>query len=113
MPQVMIAMSVKDYKTLSTLWRMSKRSLNPMARRRIGWRGRSSILREFMLYGFERATQDPQAFLRSVRETKDPLIGKRGRKDRGAERREALLMSWESIFPGPEASVKRRAKAKA
>jgi hypothetical protein len=48
-----------------------------------------------------------------VRETKDPLVGKKGRKDLGAERREALLMSWESTFPGPEASVKRRAKAKA
>ena len=31
-----IAMSVKDYKTLCTLFSMSKRSLNPMALRRIG-----------------------------------------------------------------------------
>ena len=106
MPQVMIALSVKDYKTLSNVWRSAKRSLNPLARRRIGWRGRSSLLRELILYGFEEATKDPQAFLRSVRDTKDPLIGKKGRKDIGSERREALLMAWESTFPGPERSVK-------
>ena len=106
MPQVMIVLSVKDYKTLSTLHRMTKRSLNPNSRRRLGWRGRSSILREFMLYGFEEATKEPQTFLRSVRDTKDPLIGKKGRKDIGSERREALLMAWESTFPGPERAVK-------
>ena len=112
MPQVMIVLSVKDYKTLSTLHRMARRSLNPNSRRRIGWRGRSSILREFMLYGFEEATKDPQAFLRSVRDTKDPLVGKKGRKDIGSERREALLMAWENTFLGPERAVKSR-KAKA
>ena len=112
MPQVMIVLSVKDYKTLSTLHRMAKRSLNPNSRHRIGWRGRSSILRELMLYGFEEATKDSQAFLRSVRDTKDPLVGKKGRKDIGSERREALLMAWERTFPGPERSVKSR-KAKA
>ena len=106
MPQVMIALSVKDYKTLSTLHRIARRSLNPNSRRRIGWRGRSSILRELMLYGFEEATKDPQTFLRSVRDTKDPLIGKKGRKDIGSERREALLMAWERTFPGPERAIK-------
>lgn len=99
MPQVMIAMSVKDYKTTTTIWRMAKRSLNPYARRRIGWRGRSSILREFMLYGFEQAARDPQDFLRAVRETRDPLVGRKGRKDIGAERREGLVSTWEAVFP--------------
>ena len=108
MPQVMIALSVKDYRTLSTLYRMAKRSLNPEARRRIGWRGRSSILREFMLYGFEQASKDPQAYLRRVRDTKDPLIGPKGRRDVGAERREIALPAWEPVFPGPEHSIKRR-----
>jgi hypothetical protein len=65
-----------------------------------------------MLYGFEEATKDPQAFLRSVRDTKDPLVGKKGRKDIGSERREALLMAWENTFLGPERAVKSR-KAKA
>ena len=111
MPQVMIALSVKDYKTLSTLWRMAKRSLNPYARRRIGWRGRSSLLREFILYGFEEATKDPQAFLRSVRDTKDPLVGKKGRKDLGAERRELLVPTWDGVFPAPEKGTRAR-KAK-
>jgi hypothetical protein len=99
MPQVMIALSVKDYKTTTAIWRMAKRCLNPQARRRLGWRGRSSILREFMLYGFEQASKDPQTFLREVRETNDPLIGKKGRKDLGAERREGLVVPWQSIFP--------------
>lgn len=97
-------MSVKDYKTTTTVWRLAKRSLNPNARRRIGWRGRSSILREFMLFGFEQATKDPQAFLRSVRETRDPLVGKKGRKDLGAERREVLVGAWQGIFPSESAS---------
>lgn len=95
----MIALSGKDYKTTTTVWRLAKKSLNPNARRRIGWRGRSSILREFMLYGFEQAAKDPQEFLRTVRDTRDPLVGKRGRKDLGAERREALVTAWEAIFP--------------
>ena len=111
MPQVMIALSVKDYKTLSNVWRSAKRSLNPLARRRIGWRGRSSLLREFMLYGFEQATKDPQAFLRSVRDTRDPLIGKKGRKDLGAERREELVAVWEGVFPAAERTPRGR-KAK-
>ncbi len=108
MPQVMIAMSVKDYKTTTTVWRLAKRSLNPNARRRIGWRGRSSILREFMLYGFEQATKDPEAFLRSVRDTRDPLVGKKGRKDIGAERREALVGAWQNIFPTKPATTRSR-----
>jgi len=106
MPQVMIALSVKDYKTTTTIWRMAKRNLNPQARRRVGWRGRSSILREFMLYGFEQASKDPHAFLREVRETRDPLIGKKGRKDLGAERREGLVAAWQNIFPSEERSGK-------
>ncbi len=100
MPQVMIAMSVKDYKSTTAIWRMAKKNLNPQARRRIGWRGRSSMLREFMLYGFEQASQDPSAFLRNVRDTRDPLMGKKGRKDLGAERREALVAAWQGFFPG-------------
>lgn len=108
MPQVMIALSGKDYKTLTTLWRQAKKSLNPHARRRIGWRGCSSIMREFMLYGFETATKDPHALLRSVRETKDPLVGKRGRKDLGAERREGLLAMWDGVFPSPERTPRSR-----
>ncbi|MCL4324160.1 MAG: hypothetical protein M1144_01675 [Candidatus Thermoplasmatota archaeon] len=108
MPQVMIALSVKDYKTLTTVWKMAKKSLNPHARRRIGWRGRSSIMREFILYGFEEATKDPQAFLRIVRETSDPLVGKKGRKDKGAERREGLVPPWQLVFPNETRAAKPR-----
>jgi hypothetical protein len=108
MPQVMIALSVKDYKTQSTVHRMAKRSLNPNSRRRIGWRGRSSIMREFILYGFEQAAKDPEAFLQTVRETKDPLLGKKGRKDAGAERREGLVAAWEGVFPGPDRAPKKQ-----
>ncbi len=108
MPQVMIAMSVKDYKTTTTVWRLAKRSLNPNARRRIGWRGRSSILREFMLYGFEQATKDPASFLQSVRDTRDPLVGRKGRKDIGAERRETLVGTWQGVFPAKPTSTRSR-----
>lgn len=108
MPQVMIALSVKDYKTTTAIWRMAKRSLNPQGRRRIGWRGRSSILREFILYGFEQASKDPGAFLREVRDSNDPLIGRKGRKDRGAEKRENLVPVWESFFPSEERSSKAK-----
>ncbi len=99
MPQVMIALSTKDYKTTTAIWRMAKRNLNPQVRRRIGWRGRSSILREFILYGFEQASKDPQEFLREVRDTNDPLMGRKGRKDRGAERRETMVGHWNTLFP--------------
>ena len=110
MPQVMIAMSVKDYKTTTAIWRMSKKNLNPLARRRIGWRGRSSLLREFMLYGFEQASKDPAGFLREVRETRDPLMGKKGRKDLGAERRESLVPAWQAFFPGETRATRSRKK---
>lgn len=102
----MIALSGKDYKTTTTVWRMAKKNLNPQARRRIGWRGRSSLLRELMLYGFEQASRDPAAFLRDVRESRDPLLGKKGRKDLGAERREALVASWQAFFPGDSRPAK-------
>jgi hypothetical protein len=108
MPQVMIGLSGKDYKTTTDVWRLAKRSLNPMVRRRIGWRGRSSLLREFMLYGFELASQNPENFLRAVRDNHDPLFGRKGRKDAGAERRETLVASWESFFPSQERGSKGR-----
>ena len=111
MPQVMIALSVKDYKTLTSVWKMAKKSLNPHSRRRIGWRGRSSIMREFILYGFEEATKDPQSFLRVVRETSDPLVGKKGRKDKGAERRENLVVQWQATFPTESRATKGRKAA--
>lgn len=99
MPQVMIGLSVRDDKTTAEVWRMAKRSLNPAVRRRIGWRGRSSLLREFLLYGFETASRDPDAFLRSVRDAQDPLLGHKGRRDVATEKRQEMIHGWESYFP--------------
>jgi hypothetical protein len=108
MPQVMIGLSARDYRTTNEVWRMAKRHLNPAVRRRIGWRGRSSFLRQLILYGFEKASADPTAFLREVRDTHDPLFGKRGRSEAGAERREALVTAWQAFFPSPLASDRSR-----
>lgn len=104
MPQVMIGLSARDSRTTNDVWRMAKRHLNPLVRRRIGWRGRSSFLRQLILYGFEKASENPGEFLRSVRDTHDPLVGKRGRSEAGAERRETLVAAWEAYFPGPTAA---------
>lgn len=82
---------------------MAKRHLNPAVRRRIGWRGRSSFLRELILFGFEKASADPAGFLRDVREAHDPLIGRRGRSEAGSDRREAMIPAWHALFPAPPA----------
>lgn len=108
MPQVMIGISTRDYRTTNDVWRLAKRHLNPAVRRRIGWRGRSSFLRQLILYGFEKASENPAEFLRSVRETHDPLFGKRGRSEAGSERREALVVRWEEFFPKPAAGRRRK-----
>jgi hypothetical protein len=108
MPQVMIGLSARDYRTTNEVWRLAKRHLNPAVRRRIGWRGRSSFLRQLILYGFEKASTDPAAFLREVRDTHDPLFGKRGRSEAGAERREALVATWQAFFPAPPAADRSR-----
>lgn len=114
MPQVMIGLSARDYRTTNEVWRLAKRHLNPAVRRRIGWRGRSSFLRELILYGFERASENPTEFLRQVRELHDPLFGRRGRGDVGVERRERLVASWESFFPSSRSvGTASRASAKA
>jgi hypothetical protein len=110
MPQVMIGLSARDYRTTNDVWRMAKRHLNPAVRRRIGWRGRSSFLRQLILYGFEKASESPGEFLQQVRDTHDPLIGRRGRSEAGAERREALVAQWQSFFPGPSAPPRRAKK---
>lgn len=101
MPQVMIGLSARDYHTTNEVWRLAKRHLNPTVRRRIGWRGRSSFLRQLILYGFEKASAHPEEFLREVRDTHDPLFGKRGRSEAGADRREALVAAWQAVFPSP------------
>jgi hypothetical protein len=111
MPQVMIGLSARDYRTTNEVWRLAKRHLNPAVRRRIGWRGRSSFLRQLILYGFEKASADPAEFLRDVRETHDPLFGRRGRSEAGAERREAMLAQWRSLFPSPAPSPRPRARS--
>lgn len=110
MPQVMIGLSTKDYKTLSQAWRTAKRELNPMTRRRMGLRGRSSLLRELILFGFEKAAAEPASFLNSVRDSRDPLFG-RGRTARnlGEEKRESQLAAWEAFFP---ADTGKRARAR-
>ena len=113
MPQVMIGLSARDHHTTNEVWRLAKRHLNPAVRRRIGWRGRSSFLRELILYGFEKASENPAAFLREVRDTHDPLFGKRGRSEAGAERREALVPAWETFFPAIPSSRPRRKGSKA
>ena len=110
MPQVMIGLSARDYRTTNEVWRMAKRHLNPLVRRRIGWRGRSSFLRQLILYGFEKASENPGEFLRAVRDTHDPLVGKRGRSEAGADRREQLVAAWEAFFPGPSAGSKGRGR---
>ncbi|MCI4343569.1 MAG: hypothetical protein L3J92_05595 [Thermoplasmata archaeon] len=108
MPQVMIGLSARDYRTTNEVWRLAKRHLNPAVRRRIGWRGRSSFLRQLILYGFEKASENPAEFLRDVRDTHDPLFGRRGRSEAGADRREGLLPAWEAFFPTPPASTRAR-----
>jgi len=112
MPQVMIGLSARDYRTTNEVWRLAKRHLNPAVRRRIGWRGRSSFLRQLILYGFEKASEDPGEFLREVRDVHDPLFGRRGRSEAGADRREAMVAQWQGIFPSPtpiaSARVRRR-----
>jgi hypothetical protein len=113
MPQVMIGLSARDARTTNEVWRMAKRHLNPMVRRRIGWRGRSSFLRQLILFGFEKASENPSEFLRQVRDTHDPMFGKRGRSEAGAERREALVASWEAFFPATATAGKRGRKTAA
>lgn len=110
MPQVMIGLSARDYRIANDVWRLAKRHLNPAVRRRIGWRGRSSFLRELMLFGFERASDDPGAFLRAVREAHDPLLGRHARTEAGADRREAMIGAWQGFFPSakPAARPARR-----
>jgi len=108
MAQIMIGLSARDYRTTDEVWRMVQRHLNPAVRRRIGWRGRSSFLRQLILYGFEKASENPGAFLYDVRETHDPLIGRMGGSEAGAERREALMANWEAYFPGPPAARRRK-----
>ena len=110
MPQVMIGLSARDYRTTNEVWRLAKRHLNPAVRRRIGWRGRSSFLRELILFGFEKASTDPAGFLRDVREAHDPLIGRRGRSEAGADRREAMIPAWQALFPPPPAAPTPRKK---
>jgi hypothetical protein len=101
MPQVMIGLSARDYRTTNEVWRLAKRHLNPAVRRRIGWRGRSSFLRQLILYGFERASADPEAFLREVRDMHDPMFGRRGRTEAGADKRETMVRQWAEFFPPP------------
>ncbi len=111
MPQVMIGLSARDYRTTNEVWRLAKRHLNPALRRRFGWRGRSSFLRQLMLFGVEKASADPAAVLRDVRETHDPLFGRRGRSEAGADRRESMVALWQGFFPSPSppAAPRRRA----
>ena len=106
----MIGLSARDYRTTNEVWRMAKRHLNPAVRRRIGWRGRSSFLRQLILYGFEKASADPGEFLREVRDMHDPLVGKRGRSEAGAEHRESLVATWEGFFPAPPSGTKARGR---
>ncbi|HYA54617.1 MAG TPA: hypothetical protein VEG42_03335 [Thermoplasmata archaeon] len=111
MPQVMIGLSARDYRTTNEVWRLAKRHLNPAVRRRIGWRGRSSFLRQLILYGFEKASADPAEFLREVRDIHDPLFGRRGRSEAGADLRESMVAQWESFFPNPTPSARTRRKS--
>ena len=101
-------MSVKDHKSLSSVWHLTKHALSTQVRRRVGLRGRSSLLREFMMFGFEEASNDPEKFLRSVRDSRDPMMGKYGKKDEGAERREELVRVWEGYFPKTERDPRKR-----
>jgi hypothetical protein len=107
----MIGLSARDYRTTNEVWRLAKRHLNPAVRRRIGWRGRSSFLRQLILYGFEKASANPEEFLREVRDTHDPLFGRRGRSEAGADRREAMVAQWEGFFPTPTPASRVRRKS--
>jgi len=111
MPQVVIGLSARDFRSTNDVWRLAKRYLNPAVRRKIGWRGRSSFVRELALYGFERASEDPAAFLRAVRDARDPLFGRRGRGDAAAERREGLVQAWQQVFPTPPSAARTRRTA--
>jgi len=111
MPQVVLGLSARDLRTTNEVWRLAKRHLNPAVRRKIGWRGRSSFLRELVLFGFERASEDPAGFLRGVRDARDPLFGRRGRGDAAAERREAMVDGWRKVFPDATGAARGRRSA--
>lgn len=109
MPMVMMVLSTKDHRTLSHAWRSARGGLQSGARRRMGLRGRSSLMRELILWGFEQASTDPEAFLRYVRDTRDPMFGRAdGRKDMAADRREQLLASWSQAFDAMDGATRRK-----
>ncbi|HYB77872.1 MAG TPA: hypothetical protein VEE83_04225, partial [Thermoplasmata archaeon] len=54
---------------------------------------------------------NPEEFLREVRDTHDPLFGRRGRSEAGADRREAMVVRWEGFFPSPAPSSRPRRKS--
>ena len=110
MPMVLMVISVRDHETLSRAWRAARGGHHPSVRRRMGLRGRSSLLRELILWGFERASEDPDQFLRFVRDSRDPMLDRAdGRRDPGSARRQDLLESWSSCF---EDGGARRGKAR-
>lgn len=106
---VMMVLSPKDHRTLSQAWRTARSGLNSGTRRRMGLRGRSSLMRELILWGFEEASRDPEAFLRFVRDSRDPFFGKTdGRSDPAGARREELLISWSRAFGPMDGGASRR-----
>ena len=112
MPMVMMVLSTKDHRTIAQAWRTARGGLESEARRRMRLRGRSSLMRELLLWGYEQASADPEAFLRYVRDTRDPLVGQPdGRKDRAADRREELLEVWGRAFADAEGVERRKRSA--
>lgn len=69
------------------IWKIIQKRMNPEVRERIGWKCAGDFLADVLVFGMDKSSEDPQAFIREVRECRDPIfqVEKSKKSPKGAE----------------------------
>ena len=91
MSQGMTALLARNDTMAVRVGRLTKKGLNPAARRGMEMPGRSSFLRQLILHRSEKAAEGPAACLQEVRESPDAMFWLHSRGEAGTGAREELM----------------------
>jgi len=74
MPKLVIELSKEDLAVLRKVWKFNRENLSPAALAELGWASMGEFCKDLVYFGFDKASDDPVAFIRGMREYKSPVF---------------------------------------
>lgn len=82
-----LVLNAEEIEGMRDVWEIVKKRMHDEVRERMGWERAEDFLADVLVFGMDRSSEEPQAFIREARERKDPIFreGKEKKVQKGLE----------------------------